>query len=138
MQARDFEQVKYFTQQEIESTGANIDDVQYVLIEKLSELREAIDRPIKLQKNGITSGKHSAIEHKAGLAIDFYIADLNDYDVVKVILIASEIGFKGIGVYWNGRMWSFHLDLRPELKTWLGTKNEPGYAWEYKQLKFHK
>ena len=138
MTREDFVNIKYFTSNEIEATGANIKDVQYELIHSLDRLRVLIGKPIKLQFNGLTTGKHKAKEHPNGLACDIYIIDLSAEDAVKVSLMAASVGFRGIGIYWNGKMWSFHLDLRKTFTTWYGGKPLPGYSWNYKELTFKK
>lgn len=137
MKHTDFVHIQYFTAREIENTGANIADVEYDLIHNLDRLRQMLKKKIYLLPNGLTTGNHSSKEHPEGIAGDFTIQGITAKDVVKVVVLASYIGFKGIGVYRNENgAYSFHMDLRNELALWKGTKYEDG-GWNYSSLTFN-
>lgn len=141
MHRQDFHdwKIKYFTPEEFESTGAILDHVQLQLALAMDRFRGYMGRPFALIKHGMTTGKHKAPEHATGLAVDGYVPRLDDphdnikaEDVFKDALLA---GFRGIGVYWNGRIYSFHLDLRPDFSFWTGNKPSPGAGdWKYGKL----
>ena len=98
--------------------------------------RVIIDRRVGLLLNGMTTGDHKAPEHPAGLAVDgyFFPAD-GAVEVGDIVKAALEAGFHGIGVYWNGVQFSFHLDLRPTYNFWYGSKEAPGVgSWKFSSL----
>jgi len=136
MNHSDFDYIKYFTAHEVETTGADLGGVEYETIHMLDRARSIIGWPIKLMKNGLTTGNHSSTEHPEGRAVDFACPG---GDPVKVALALSLVGFHGIGVYRNHRgAYSFHADRRQSSATWYGTKSSPRSQWAYKQLKFEE
>lgn len=137
MKHTDFVHIQYFNAREVENTGAKIEDVEYELIHNLDRLRQMLKKRIHLLPNGLTTGKHSSKEHKEGKAVDFTIQGITAKDVVKVVVLSSSIGFKGIGVYRNEKgAYSFHMDLRNEVALWKGTKYEGG-GWNHSGLTFN-
>lgn len=140
MNRQDFQdwKIAHFTAEEIEATGANLAHVQIRLLTAMERFREKLGRPFKLIPGGMTTGNHKAPEHAAGLAVDGFVPGLDGVadtitaeDVFKAALGA---GFRGIGVYWNGSIYSFHLDLRPVLSFWTGTKAPGAAGWNYGKL----
>lgn len=130
--------IRHFTPEEIEATGADLKKVQVVLVAAMDRFREILGRPFKLIKDGMTTGHHKAPEHAAGLAVDGFVPGLDGVadpitaeDVLKAALKA---GFHGIGVYWNGGIYSFHFDLRPDFSFWTGTKSPSVPGWNYGKL----
>lgn len=125
--------IPYFSQHEIERTGATLASVQYSTIRTLNTLREVEARRIFLVHNGLTTGEHKSKEHPLGLAVDFcfYKEDgiVNPISVFKNILT---VGFKGVGMYWNGNQYSFHCDLRPHYAFWNGIKKSKTQGWTFK------
>jgi hypothetical protein len=119
---RDFE-LQHVRAQDILATGAPLDSVNLFLAIKVDRFIEATGLPFTFLKNGLTTGIHRASWHPRGLAVDgaFSIDQglVKIYDVWKV---AIECGFHGIGLYWNGKAYSVHMDLRPRLSFWGGTK----------------
>jgi len=133
MTKKDFESIHHFTQKEIEATGAKIKDVKFELIKALDNLRGTLGVRMFLQKNGLTTGDHSSPEHAAGLAVDWYVT--TDFHPMMIMAMAVNVGFKIIGIYWNGKMLSYHTALSPYYKKpWLGRKDKPGDPWKYETV----
>ena len=123
-----------FSPSEIEATGAKLTDIKLPLMVAFQRFRSLMGRRVKLIFNGLTTGHHKSPLHPGGLAGDFYFDPREG--PVKILLVfkaALEAGFKGIGVYWNGKSYSFHFDLRPKYAFWCGTK-KPGQEWDYDKL----
>jgi hypothetical protein len=129
MKIEDFATIKHFKPAEITATGANIADIQKELIVAYDKFRELIGRPIHLIKDGITTGNHKAPEHGEGKAGDCWIdgAELPD---PLVLACAIKAGFRGIGIYWNQKQKSYHLDLRADYTFWNAKKSVPRNAFE--------
>jgi len=141
VKASDFQTIKHFTAKEALKTGAKLKDIKYELFYTIDLFRSLHGRVVKIPKNGISSGSHSPKSRhyrtKTRLAdgIDVYFREKDGpVDYRKVIVDALIVGFKGIGVYWNGKAYSFHFDLRPKLAFWRARKDEPGDKWTYKPL----
>jgi len=126
-----------FTSSEAEATGASLKDIQKETIISIQKFREYIRRRVLLLHNGITTGKHKAQEHPDGWAIDSYLVPgdgpINIHLIFKGALTA---GFRGIGVYWNQTLYSFHFDLRPVYAFWTGVKDEKNdvVSWQWYPL----
>jgi len=132
----DFVLIKYFTALEIKCTGAKLGEVDYNLIHSLDRVRHMFDKPIHLCVNGLTSGEHQSELHRQSKAVDFYVKDISDTEIVKLCLIGASIGFTDFGVYDNGSgVYSFHFALGKELKTWVGSKTA-NTNWKYSGLRF--
>ena len=104
----------------------------------LQAFRTAIDRRLNFQYNGITVGNHYSEEHPAGEAFDIRF-DKRDgiitwRNVKWFIKIALRVGFRGIGVYWNGKEYSMHLDTRPDFSGWKEKKQKGKRKWIYSDL----
>ena len=139
MKPEDFKKVRKFTQVEVERTGAKIEDVKAELIFGLDRVRLEVDRRIKPLKNGFTTGKHSSREHPDGKAVDFIFYEKDGVitqDTLYTLHKAGlDNGFMGFGFYFNGRVWSFHLDRRKVYAAWTGRKSAPGKgSWVYKRM----
>lgn len=130
MTKENFKLITYFTQKEIETTGAKIEDIDFRTLKTLDRLRSKIGIPIKLQINGITTGRHSSPYHKFGKAVDFYFIKPINFRLVydKMLLI----GFNGIGIYWNGKMYSYHGDSGDSFRFWKAKKIKG--VWQYSEL----
>ena len=127
MRETDFKKIKNFTKKEVERTGSSIDKVSFELIKKLDDFRDIAGSKIYLLQNGITTGLHKSIYHKNGQAVDFYMdKNLNEQVILEYALMC---GFSGIGIYWNGKKYSYHFDLRKYFKFWAGLKD--GKKWHY-------
>lgn len=140
MNRNDFQdwKIEHFTADEIEATGAILAHVQIRLIVAMERFRVALGRPFKLIVGGMTTGNHKAPEHAAGLAVDGFVPGLDGVDdpitAEDVFKAALHGGFHGIGVYWNGGIYSFHLDLRPKFSFWTGVKSPGVSGWKYGKL----
>lgn len=133
MKAKDFQdfKIEHIRPQDITATNAPLDSVNLYLVLDLNEFIGRAGVPVVLLGNGLTTGKHRATWHPRGLAVDVAFNCSQDqvkiYDLWK---LAIEVGFKGIGLYWNGRAYSMHLDKRPSpLALWGGTKKDG--QWDY-------
>jgi hypothetical protein len=130
MTKSNFSMIKHFTEKEIKATGAEIADVDFFTIKKIDWVRMRCGLPITLPKNGITSGKHRSFYHKAGKAVDFYlIQEIHFRQVIKFML---EAGFTGIGLYWNGKIYSYHGDTGNDYRFWKAIKVKK--EWVYSEL----
>ena len=137
MLVENFKGIKYFTQAEVEATGAAIKDVQLGLMLALDLFRDKIGRAISLLVNGMTTGDHKAEEHPAGEAADIFFKDGKEADLQQFIVVAILCGFRGIGIYVNDKgQISFHLDLRQNLVIWRAVKNKKTKEWTYTTLNF--
>lgn len=130
----DFENIKYFTINELQSVD-NVKNINAELIFRLDRLRGLIGKPIKILS--INGGEHTPNSyHYQKKAIDFYIGtDITDVEALHIIMLLAYVGFVGIGVYKNKLgIYSFHADLRDgKLTTWKGIKDRNN-KWIYSQL----
>ncbi len=127
---------KNFSEQEIISTGADLIDIDFKSFEKLQKFRLLINNPILFQKNGITSGYHYSKEHGGGKAFDIRFKNIvTDFSsVYSYFKKALKVGFTGIGIYWNGSEFSFHLDDGERIRFWNANKNLNNNNWFYSGL----
>lgn len=126
MEKTDFKKhnIDNYTPDEVINTGAMLDDVQLRTMIALQTFRTILDRRVGILFNGMTTGKHKAKEHPMGLAVDgFLYPDDGVIDTSVIFKAAVTAGFKGIGIYWNGIQYSFHLDLRSDYGIWGGYKD---------------
>ena len=133
MTREDFEQLKNFTAEEVEATGAKIKDVQFETMYKLQVLRDILGVSIHLIKKGITTGRHKAKEHKAGKAIDFHFSPGVEFPIMRVLAAVLLAGFTALGAYWNGVLGSYHVDLGL-LRSWRGRKEKGDDQWTFGPL----
>lgn len=127
---KDFE-LRHVRARDILATGAPLDSVNVFLAVKVDRFVAATGLPFVFLRNGLTTGNHRSSWHPRGLAVDgAFNVDQDQVRIYDVWKTAIECGFHGIGLYWNGVAYSFHLDLRPGLKFWGGTKVR-GVEWKY-------
>jgi len=122
-----------FSHGEIIKAGGKLSGIDFRAFAKLQNFRTAINRRVKFQKNGINSGKHNSKEHDDGKAFDIRF-DKRDgvvkfTDVNGYVKAALTVGFKGIGVYWNGTEYSMHLDDGKTLDWWSAHKINRKWAY---------
>lgn len=126
--------IKNFTPNELIGTGAKLSDVKVQTIIALQLYRTLIKKRIRLIHNGITTGKHSAVQHPNGEAVDFF-HDQRDGEVVipNCVTFAVQSGFNGIGIYYNREtsLHSFHFDTRKYFTPWIGMKLKRKHDWKY-------
>lgn len=141
MKVEDFSRygITNFTPQEIIATGARVEDVQLVTMQAIQRFRTAVRRSIFIPPGGLTSGDHVSKEHSLGLAIDvrFSPADgtVDNWALFRAYMYEGiKAGFSGVGIYWNGSMYSFHFDFGA-IRMWAGVKKTPGAGeWAYKTI----
>ena len=123
---------KYFTNDEINSTGGRAEGMCPLFMRKISLVRHEYGRPFHLFPNGLNSGRHKAIQHPKGQAMDFHTLDPN---IGRLMFLFGKYGLKGIGVYKNHLgIYSFHVDDRPLLTMWSGVRKKAGEPWTYGAL----
>lgn len=125
-----------FTAQEITSTGAKLSDISALLFANLNGFRNDIGASISLIANGLTTGNHKSKEHAEGKAVDCYLkgGDLCGLSIATILFLAVKNGFKGFGIYFNGSIYSFHLDLRPAFSAWTAFKHPEDSDWTYSRF----
>jgi len=135
MKYEDFLNLRDFSPADVIATGATIESVQADTLYCLQNYATACARVIKLIKNGLTTGSHNAKEHPDGKAVDFYHSpDVSRADILGVVFKMICAGFNGIGIYFNGTIYSFHGDLRDKPTIWTGTKEKVGDPWKYNNI----
>jgi len=124
MRLQDFEDyaISDFRPWEIARVGTDLKDVQVTVFVLAQKFRDEMDRRVKIIS--LTGGEHKpGSYHYLGRAMDFvlYLMDgpVDIYVVFKAALLA---GFNGIGIYWNGKRFSFHVDTRSHYTFWCGHK----------------
>ena len=130
MQMRgDIEWGKYFSKKEFQCSTTGDCKMEQDFIDKMNQLREMFGKPIV-----ITSGYRSALHpaeakkatpgvHNEGVAADVAVSREDAY---KLLLIAFQIGFTGIGVQQKGVGRFIHLD------TSTGSSRSPRpTVWSY-------
>jgi hypothetical protein len=133
MKIKDFADygIQKVTPEDITGTGAPLDSVNVFLILRAAEFVNRCGLPVVWLPNGLTTGHHQATWHPRGLAWDLaFNTDQRRVKMYDLWKLAIEVGFKGIGIYWNGVAYSMHLDLRPSLAMWGGSKIA-GSEWDY-------
>jgi hypothetical protein len=129
-----FDQFKNFTLEEVQRTGAFVPGLRFMLFDRLQTFRNLIFRRVLLLKHGLNSGTHVSVFHNNGLAVDFTLdPSEGPVDVNYIVALLIQVGFKGVGVYWNGEQWSFHADLRSKGALWKQIENADG-QWESSPL----
>lgn len=137
MRKEDFENygIVHFTPEEVEGTGASLDDVDVELLVRYDKFRKLLKRRVVFAPNGLTTGRHSSSLHPRGKAGDCHFVEMDGPIDARTILEAGlGAGFHGIGIYWNGFAYSTHLDLRKEYGFWSGWKKHRQENWEYLPL----
>ena len=120
-----------FSAREIQRAGGKLAGIDFASFMVLQAWRTAIGQPVKFQKNGINSGDHDSEEHPDGKAFDVYtVRRITFRTVRRLVYLALKCGFRGIGIYHNGTMYSFHLDTG-ENRGWVARKKRRGRRWSY-------
>ena len=139
MTLADYVDLQNFTAQEVMDTGGNPETMERGQMVGMQNLRSMIGRRIVLLHGGMNSGEHTAAEHPEGRASDFILdpkdGPINQAVIYKVFTSAIACGFKGIGVYFNGVCWSFHVDSGQDVAFWIGRKSTPNAeGWTYRRM----
>lgn len=132
MKPSDFDHITHFTKEECLKTGANISKLKIDWFHHADMFRDLIDCPVKLIC--LNTGKHEVgSRHYSGDAGDVLL--LKPRIIPEVLDAALQAGFRGIGVYWNGVAYSYHLDIGRTLVTlWQGRKKKGDQVWRYGPL----
>lgn len=125
-----------FTQAEVIATGADLKDVVAMTMVRLQRMRNLLNHPIGLLKNGLTTGEHLSDEHGQGLAVDYFLHAGVEVKCENIMRVSLMVGFWGFGCYYNNEtgFYSFHGDSRPVPGFWGGSKQDTESAWLYYQL----
>lgn len=120
-----------FKPAEITRTGSRVSDVQLQVMTSAQAMRERLGRRVK--PISFTGGKHSANSyHYLGRAMDFVLyAQDGEIVIADVFKAAVNAAYNGVGIYWNGKMWSFHVDTRSAFGFWSATKKKGQRKWTY-------
>jgi len=122
--------VRFFSAEEIEATGAKLHRVQRRLIYALDDFRRALGCPVILLHNGMTTGDHASYTHGIGLAADIAFREADHPKNMRVLpMMAVSVGFRGIGMYWNGVGYSMHLDLGMTFRQWVRWHHHRETQW---------
>ena len=137
----DYDRLPNFTAQEVVNTGGDPERMECAQMVGIQRVRTIINRRIKLLHNGMNSGVHTSKlnVHEKGRASDFELSTkdgaIDQAAIYAVFTAAITCGFNGIGVYFNGVGWSFHLDRREVAAFWIGRKAKPGAkGWTYRRM----
>lgn len=114
MIVKDWSKYKNFKKEEFDCKFTGENRMQEELLRKLQELRDLYGKPLK-----VTSGyrhpthprersKPAPGPHTTGLAVDLGVQGADAY---KVLALAFQLGFTGIGVQQKGVGRFIHLDL---------------------------
>jgi hypothetical protein len=130
--------LNHFSKGELIMAGGEPDTMYASTLVKLDLVRELLDIPVFIVKNGLNSGDHRSPYHDLGLAVDAFpspdlFADLYDNDPCALFRILLKAGFTGIGIYRHRKgFWGFHADERLDPATWLARPGKKG--WIYSPL----
>lgn len=116
-QPKHFKWSEFACKGDANSTGLEMDEV---FVKKLDYLRECFSKPIIIG-SGYRTSEHNArvggvkdSAHLKGLAVDIKVSGSDAYKLLK---LAFELGFKGIGVNQKGNGRFIHLDDGREIPT---------------------
>jgi hypothetical protein len=124
------------TEKMISDAGGNWKGLKQELIDSIDALFHAFlgRAEIHIVQNGLNSGNHDGKYHPLGMAVDFYLSFTGkEVPLFEIIALMIFSGFRGIGVYWNGKIISFHGDVRDEFAQWKAVKGPDG-KWIYTAL----
>ena len=126
----------FFSDKEIQSTGANPKDLDPVFMTRLSHVRREFNKFFILLPNGLTTGNHSSKLHPKGRACDFTIPNLSgEGDILRLYHLCRRHGLNGFGYYKNHiGVYSFHVDDRETPTIWYGTKEKKEDKWTMQTL----
>lgn len=129
MHVEDFEffNISCVNADDIVSTGATLESVNVFTIIRFQEFVDAASVSFALVSNGLTSGTHNSTLHRKGLAIDIALSEpLRAYNTWKHAVRF----FGGVGLYYNSKCYSLHLDMRPTPAFWCASKKN-NEKWKY-------
>lgn len=113
---------KYFTEAEFRCRcGCNTTKMDQAFVDRLNALREAYSRPLRVSsgyrcpKHPVEARKATTGMHTTGKAVDFAVEGA---DAVRLLSLAMNMNFRGIGVQQKGTGRFIHLDDRPSATIW--------------------
>lgn len=114
------------TLDELKRANATLEGLNYEAFLKLCLFRKEINAPIFFMFNGLNSGSHQSKGHPEGKAFDLTVKGKSFYQVYK---IAVKVGFFAFGLYYNGKIYSYHLEDSEEVRRWIKIKEKQGSPW---------
>ena len=125
-----FAGICHITAQDVLNTGATLDSVNIRTIQAADAWITLMCRKVVLLHDGLTTGQHESPTHAMGLAVDVAFDDSEGMlDVSHAVMMAVSVGFRGVGVYWNGTAYSMHMDLGMTFRQWAWWKHDAADAW---------
>lgn len=116
---------KNFTRKDFKCPcGCTRQMVDSELVEKLQRIRDVVGKKIKITsgyrclKRNQDSGGGTNSRHRYGMAADWRLED-RSLNPVALGILASAVGFGGIGIYWYAGNMFCHADTRGTKATWL-------------------
>jgi hypothetical protein len=127
MKINDFDMFD-ITKEEVLSTGANIDGLDYDAMCIHDSFRKLLPSGCRVEflPNGLNSGDHKSEGHKKGTAHDFTVVGPASLFVILHTMIRA--GYNGIGIYHNGVCYSFHGETG-NMRSWVGWKKKGEKNW---------
>lgn len=116
---------KNFTRKDFKCPcGCTRQMVDSELVEKLQAIRDKLGKAIKVTSgyrcitHNAAVGGSSGSKHRYGMAADWRLED-RSLNPVALGILASAVGFGGIGIYWYAGNMFCHADTRGTKATWL-------------------
>lgn len=114
---------KYFTESEFACKHCGKCEMDQKFVDRLNKLRKAYGAPLKVSsgyrctEHPVEARKGSAAPgmHTTGKAVDFAV---ERGDAYRLLMLALEMGFTGIGVQQKGAGRFIHLDDRDSPTVW--------------------
>jgi zinc D-Ala-D-Ala carboxypeptidase len=112
---------KYFTEAEFACRHCGKCEMDQAFVDRLNRLREAYGAPLRVSSgyrckdHPVEARKASTGMHTTGKAVDFAVERGAAY---RLLMLAMEMGFTGIGVQQKGTGRFLHLDDREEPTMW--------------------
>jgi len=134
--SQQFQDLNWFSEAEVAGTGANVLGVDFHLMLKYDKWRSNLNTRVDLLHNGLNSGDHSSEWHPKGMAGDSCTPD-KEISPQEAFKAALKAGFFGIGIYWNGHAYSYHLDIGRGYRLWIAKriiKDDGSKSWQYHSL----
>jgi hypothetical protein len=124
------------TPAEVEATGASLSAVNLETILCLDEFCRIAAVEIELLHNGLTSGGHESPEHPLGMAVDFAVRAKpgQRVNVLHHVPMLYWVGYRGVGVYWNGVAYSYHADIGDSFRQWSWERKPDQKGWTKRAL----
>lgn len=127
---QDWKEIKHFDESEISRANSEPIEVDFHSMKCLDNLANYFKMKygknvyFRILWNGITGGIHASIEHSKGKAFDIVVDNRTGENIStkEIIQAAYHFGFRGVGCYWNGSVYSFHFDTGERFRSWMWKK----------------